>query len=174
MKQSFIGGSILISALIIMGFVFIPASGSGTMSPAELAQDSAAQSDNSVNVEKEISKLKDAIKGKEDKPVTEVFKNIKAFDPKMPAGRLPDIMAMWCRTLGVTCKNCHLMGDWDKDDQIPKETARGMMQMVNDINTKTFKTIKGLDEDSRIGCWTCHRGRKKPESRPPRTGRDGR
>jgi hypothetical protein len=155
--------------LVTIGLTFNANSRPGNGNPSENPQDTKIRKDNSAGIEKEIKELKARIKGKEDKPVSEVFKNIKAFDPKMPAGRLPDIMAMWCKTLGVSCKTCHVAGEWDSDDQIPKETTRGMIQMVNNINTKELKSIKGMDEESRIGCWTCHRGSKKPESGPPRS-----
>jgi hypothetical protein len=169
MAKQFLAGVILMLTVLTMGFVFTAKKGQGAETPAVAPQDASAKKSSVVNVEKEIIELKARIKGKEDKPVSEVFKNIKAFDPKMPAGRLPDIMAMWCKTLGTNCKTCHLMDQFDSDDQIPKETARGMMQMVVNINTKELKNIKGMDENSRIGCWTCHRGNKKPESMPPRS-----
>ena len=167
MKNRNMVGAILILALVTIGFAFNVESGSGNGTPAVQPQDAKNLKNKSVDVEKEIKELKERIKGKEDKPVSEVFKNIKAFDPKMPAGKLPDIMGNWSKDLGVNCKTCHVMDQWDSDDQITKETARGMVQMVNNINAKELKNIKGLDSDTRIGCWTCHRGSKKPESNPP-------
>jgi hypothetical protein len=169
MMKKNLAGAILIVVLVVIGFAFNAKGGSDNGAPEMQPQDAKIGKDNSVNVEKEIKELKERIKGREEKPVSEVFKNIKAFDPKMPAGKLPDIMGMWCKALGVNCKTCHMMDQFDSDDQIPKETARGMMQMVTNINTKELKNIKGMDDDSRVGCWTCHHGSKKPESGPPRS-----
>jgi hypothetical protein len=41
-------------------------------------------------------------------------------------------------------------------DTPKKEIARGMMVMVNDVNTKYFKG------DKRVGCVTCHNGKPEP------------
>src|SRR5262249_17138954 len=42
-----------------------------------------------------------------------------------------------------------------------KETARQMMQMVNDINTRQF------EGRPQVGCATCHHGHTPPERTPP-------
>ena len=67
-------------------------------------------------------------------------------------------------SLGVRCDHCHVVGPqggFDKDEKKPKETARQMMQMVNDINTRAFEGRQ------RVGCATCHHGRTPPERTPP-------
>ena len=161
--------------MVSFGFLSPPQEKIGNRKPPqggwqEQQPDTAAQRRIAGEVDKYLGEIRDQIKGKEEKPVSEVFKNIKALDPKMPAGRLPDIMGMWSRNLGVSCKVCHVAGDWDKDDQIPKESARGMMAMVAHINEKELPAIKGMDEGSRVGCWTCHRGQRHPQGRPPGAG----
>ena len=175
-KRLLLGTMVALFVLIVFGYVHSSAQerqrrgggGGGFQGP-----DSATMKANAAEIDKYLAEVNEQIKGKEEKPVTEVFKNIKALDPKMPSGRLPGIMAMWSRNLGVSCKTCHVVGEWDKDDQVPKESARGMMAMVNDLNTKTLPAIKGMDEGSRVGCWTCHRGQRHPQSRPPMERKDG-
>jgi len=65
------------------------------------------------------------------------------------------------RALGVECTHCHL----DRPTGAGRPalgTARRMIAMVEEINTKTLATISG-----RISCWTCHAGQLVP-SRLPR------
>jgi hypothetical protein len=50
---------------------------------------------------------------------------------------------------------------WDSDDKRPKRTAREMMRMVIDLNAGSFKG------ESRITCYTCHRGSPIPVRTPP-------
>jgi len=68
-------------------------------------------------------------------------------------------MGSWCNVLGVTCKHCHVIDQWEKEDRPEKQIARDMAGMVNEINTHLLKNIKNLDSpEPKIGCWTCHRG----------------
>jgi len=97
-----------------------------------------------------------------------VFKNIQ-LNKSMEAGRLPGMMGFWSNALGVTCKHCHVVDQWEKEDRPEKQIARDMVAMVGTINTDLLKKIKNLDSpEPRIGCWTCHRGKVIPEFFPPR------
>jgi hypothetical protein len=93
----------------------------------------------------------------------EYFKNIKVLKD-LPAEELRPTMEFIAASLGVRCDHCHVVGPqggFDKDEKKPKETARQMMQMVNDINTRAFEGRQ------RVGCATCHHGRTPPERTPP-------
>jgi hypothetical protein len=93
----------------------------------------------------------------------EYFKNIKVLKD-LPAEELRPTMEFIAASLGVRCDFCHVVGPqggFDKDDKKPKKTARQMMQMVNDINTRAF------EGRPQVGCATCHHGRTPPERTPP-------
>jgi len=83
-------------------------------------------------------------------------------------------------SLGVRCDYCHvrvspdpaktwsLAGGWvwDRDDKQPKRTAREMMRMVLDLNTRQFGGRMV------VTCYTCHRGTVAPRRFPPLPPRD--
>jgi hypothetical protein len=133
-----------------------------------LRQDTTRHEEGTNVVERELGELRGRIAGREKQPATEVFKNIQLFKT-MEAGRLPGVMGSWCNVLGVTCKHCHVIDQWEKEDRPEKQIARDMVQMVGEINTHLLKNIKNLDSpEPKIGCWTCHRGKLIPEFAPPR------
>lgn len=100
----------------------------------------------------------------------------------LPEAQLFPLMNLIATSLGVRCDYCHVqekpdlsrtpsnMGGWvwDRDDKLPKRRAREMMKMVVDLNTSHFKG------ESRVTCYTCHRGGTRParlpELPPPATG----
>lgn len=105
--------------------------------------------------------------GRDDKPASEVFKNITQFK-NLPAGRLGGIMQNWTRVLGVKCNYCHTPGQWEKEDLPTKQIAREMVQMTMKINNEALKEIKNLkSEKPSVSCYTCHRGQAKPETAMP-------
>jgi hypothetical protein len=93
----------------------------------------------------------------------EYFKNVKVLK-EIPAEQLRPTMEFIAASLGVRCDHCHVLGPqggFDKDEKKEKDTARDMMRMVNDINTRAFEGRQ------RVGCATCHHGRTPPERTPP-------
>ena len=67
-------------------------------------------------------------------------------------------------SLGVGCDHCHVTGPggaFDRDDKETKDTARAMMKMVAEINTRAF------EGRSVVACATCHHGESKPMRTPP-------
>lgn len=103
------------------------------------------------------------IAGRENAPAESVFKNIKAMQG-VPAGRLVRIMNIgFARSLGVSCRHCHVPGEWDKDDKPQKQITREMMAMRATINDELLPKIKNLkSEKPTVNCTTCHRGSVKP------------
>jgi photosynthetic reaction center cytochrome c subunit len=83
----------------------------------------------------------------------------------LPEGNIHMTMNYIATSLGVRCSHCHVSDSsgwhWPKDDKPQKRTARKMMQMVMDINTKTF----GGRND--VTCYTCHRGSTEPTAIMP-------
>jgi hypothetical protein len=93
----------------------------------------------------------------------------------LPESQLFPLMNLLADSLGVRCDYCHVQQApdltstpsnvggwlWDRDDKPPKRTAREMMRMVIDLNAGRFKG------ESRITCYTCHRGSTQPARTPP-------
>jgi hypothetical protein len=93
----------------------------------------------------------------------------------LPESQLFPLMNLVADSLGVRCDYCHVQATpdltktpsniggwvWDRDDKQPKRTAREMMRMVIDLNAGRFKG------ESRVTCYTCHRGSTQPARTPP-------
>ena len=136
------------------------------------AQDSSRRAQVSAQIDHELGELREKIAGHEKDPAPQVFKNIQMFKD-VEAGRVLGAMAFFSRALGVSCKHCHVVDQWEKEDKPEKQIARDMAAMVNEINTNLLKKIKNLDSpDPRVGCWTCHRGDVIPQGMPPRPRKD--
>ena len=93
----------------------------------------------------------------------------------LPESQLFPLMNLLADSLGVRCDYCHVQESpnltktpsniggwlWDRDDKPQKRTARDMMRMVIELNTGSFKG------ESRVTCYTCHRGSPLPARTPP-------
>ena len=93
----------------------------------------------------------------------------------LPESQLFILMNVLSDSLGVRCDYCHVQATpdltrtpwnvggwvWDRDDKPQKRTARDMMRMVIALNAGSFKG------ESRITCYTCHRGAPRPARTPP-------
>jgi photosynthetic reaction center cytochrome c subunit len=87
-------------------------------------------------------------------------KNLKVLTPEqLQAG----IMRQFNLALGVQCNYCHVRGDNASDDIPKKIVARSMITMAADINAK-FPVAEGKVY---VTCFTCHRGKAKPETVAP-------
>ena len=114
---------------------------------------------------KHIAELEKEIVGKENKPAEEVFMNIEIFKG-MPAARVLRIMENgFSPALGFECKDCHVEGQWESDDNEHKPIARKMWEM----QTKLNQELKVILEEGKgtVNCYTCHRGQEKPLLSPP-------
>lgn len=109
-----------------------------------------------------VKQLLAQIKGKEERPAGEVFRNVKLMKD-VPAGRFLRIMdGGFNKSLGVGCNHCHVEDRWEADEKRPKRAAREMMQLVTQINA-SLGTMHDIDtEEASINCTTCHRGFLKP------------
>lgn len=92
------------------------------------------------------------------KTADQVYKNIQVFKT-LPASELDQTMAFISGSLGVKCNHCHT-NPWEKDDKLPKQTARRMIQMVFALNKGSF------GGENAVSCFTCHRGKPIPVSVP--------
>ena len=73
-------------------------------------------------------------------------------------------MQFMSASLGVSCDFCHVRSgnhlDFASDDKEEKNTARQMIRLVMDTNSKFF------GNRPQVSCTTCHRGSPNPVSVP--------
>ena len=100
--------------------------------------------------------------------------NLKVLQA-LPESQLFSLMNLVAGSLGVRCDYCHVQATpdltktpsnvggwvWDRDDKPQKRTALEMMRMVVELNVSRFKG------QSRVTCYTCHRGTTQPARLPP-------
>ena len=94
----------------------------------------------------------------------EVFKNVQVLKG-IPVDEFMDTMGMFSAALSLNCIDCHTaesVGTWDRfADETPlKQTARRMVQMVNELNRANFKGVRS------VTCYTCHHGDLRPKMVP--------
>jgi hypothetical protein len=121
--------------------------------PAGSSQDDPERSRYLREIEKRIA-------GREKEPAEQVFKNIELLKGR-PAERLPGMMRALTGLVGVGCAHCHATDRWESEEKPAKVIARKHFAMQAELNKQQF------DGRNAITCWTCHRGRPKPESTPP-------
>ncbi len=99
-----------------------------------------------------------------EKTVEQLRKNIQVLKG-LPASELNPVMDFASTSLGVRCQHCHVSDTtgwkFESDDKPAKRTARKMMQMVMDLNTKDF------GGRTAVSCFTCHRGIAEPAATMP-------
>jgi tetratricopeptide (TPR) repeat protein len=97
------------------------------------------------------------------------FTNLKVLAPGISHEDLVSTMKGFTRGLGVRCSFCHVGDDakgwgsfdFKSDEKAPKQTARTMMSMVQDINQKQLASLSAR-EGIKVQCVTCHHGLKEP------------
>jgi len=93
------------------------------------------------------------------KTAEQAFKNIQILKG-VPADQVIPAMQFIANSLGVRCEYCHVEHAFDKDDKLPKKTARKMMTMMFAINQDNFKG------QHVVSCYSCHHGSKAPVAIP--------
>jgi hypothetical protein len=104
----------------------------------------------------------------------ERMQNRQVFPADTGPDRLRGAMRHFAMSLGVRCTYCHVGAegapltqiDFASDANPHKNVARGMMRMVEQLNSVQLPAISGLSEP-RVSCFTCHRGSTEPETEPP-------
>jgi hypothetical protein len=102
-------------------------------------------------------------------------KNLKVLPQDITAPQLLGTMKFFAQSLGVRCNFCHVGAegqplstyDFASDAKPNKDIARGMIRLVKEINGN-LPAITG-QADSKITCFTCHRGSQTPATSPPPT-----
>jgi photosynthetic reaction center cytochrome c subunit len=98
-------------------------------------------------------------------------KNLKVLPQDISGAQLLGTMKFFAQSLGVRCTYCHVgvpgkpPSDFASDANPHKNIARGMIRMVGEINAN-LPTITG-EADSKVTCFTCHRGSSHPLTMPP-------
>jgi hypothetical protein len=100
--------------------------------------------------------------------------NLQVLPKDIARDQLLNLMRAMAQGLGVQCNYCHIAegrggrNDFASDDKQPKKTARVMMQMTQHINETLSTGIgKAAADVTRVGCFTCHRGKATPDPVPP-------
>ncbi|MBV8519692.1 MAG: c-type cytochrome [Acidobacteria bacterium] len=109
----------------------------------------------------DIAAILKQIKGKEDRPASEVFHNVKLLQD-LSATRLLRTMDGFNRALGTSCDYCHVDDRWEADDKRPKRAAREMLVMTRGINEQLGKMTEIDESEASVQCVTCHRAHVKP------------
>ncbi len=151
--------------LIIAGFVVF-------LSPAaSVANKAFKTTEDSLDADrmKWMKEVLASIKGKEKLPADSVFKNLKVIKGKSTISAEHFLLMMnygWSKELGISCSYCHIPGKWDSDSLPPKNVARGMWNMRQQINGEILPKITGKDYwgNPKVTCVTCHRGEPIPSA----------
>jgi len=100
-------------------------------------------------------------------------RNLKVLPHDISPTDLIQLMARYSQELGVQCQFCHAEGSQGVDfvsDQSPaKQTARVMIRMLSDINTKYLAEVSDRRYSVPLTCGNCHQGQTTPpvyEARP--------
>ena len=108
--------------------------------------------------------------------IPDKFTNLKVLPKDIDKKQLFQTMKMFSLGLGVRCNHCHVgeadapldTYDFASDSKRTKQNARVMLTVMQELNTQKLSQLK-LDEgeQARVTCYSCHRGRLKPETDAP-------
>lgn len=94
--------------------------------------------------------------------------NLRVLPPNSSAADIKGLMEQYGDELGVTCDYCHTRSpgsqklDYASDDNPAKQTARVMITMLNEINTKYLAQLDDQKYAVLVSCGNCHRGHADP------------
>jgi hypothetical protein len=93
-------------------------------------------------------------------------KNLKVLPSDISQADLIQLMARYSRELGVQCEFCHAESpqgiDFVSDQSPAKQTARVMIGMLSDINTKYLAQVSDWRYSVPLTCGNCHQGQTTP------------
>ncbi len=103
------------------------------------------------------------------------FHNLQVLPQNIPREELLETMRGFTHALGVKCDHCHVQlteldergrpkMDFPADAKPTKHAARIMIRMTQTINKDYVSKIEEMY--TTVSCWTCHRGRKRPDVAP--------
>jgi hypothetical protein len=94
--------------------------------------------------------------------------NLKVLSKDTSAVDLYRLMSRFQTDLGVRCGYCHEEDpqtkriDYASDENPKKETARLMIRMTGDLNTKYLAQLGDRRYADPLTCGNCHQGQSKP------------
>ena len=98
--------------------------------------------------------------------------NLKILPKDISTSDLIVLMKQYTDELGVQCGYCHAGDpvthkmDFASDAKPEKATARIMMTMTSELNSKYIGTLP-TGSDEKVDCGTCHRGHSMPQEFVP-------
>jgi Photosynthetic reaction centre cytochrome C subunit len=99
---------------------------------------------------------------------TSAPKNLRVLPQNSTPADIKALMEQYGEELGVTCDYCHTRSpttqrlDYAADDNPAKQTARVMIAMLNEINTRYLAQLDDQKYAVLVSCGNCHRGRANP------------
>jgi hypothetical protein len=100
-------------------------------------------------------------------------KNLRVLPANSSAADIKSLMEQYGDELGVKCEYCHTRNagtqslDYASDDNPAKQTARVMIAMLNEINTKYLAQLDDQKYAVLVSCGNCHRGHVDPPEFEP-------
>jgi hypothetical protein len=104
-----------------------------------------------------------------DAPAT----NLRVLPQDSSAADIKTLMDRYGQELGVSCEYCHTQDpqtrklDYASDDNPAKQTARVMIAMLDEINSKYLAQLDDQKYAVPVSCGNCHRGQTNPPSFEP-------
>ncbi len=103
--------------------------------------------------------------------VPDEYTNLKVLPKDIGKRELLGTMKSFAAALGMRCSDCHVQEtpgdfssfDWASDKLNNKKVARGMMTMVQEINSNLLPAATH-EHDFQVRCVTCHRGVENPRT----------
>ena len=102
--------------------------------------------------------------------------NLQVLPKDIASANLGKLMKRFEKDLGVTCSHFHVEDpqtqkfDYVSDDNPRKQTARVMIAMLEDINSKYLAQLGGDRRYSvPVTCGSCHQGQSNPPEFDPRS-----
>ena len=99
--------------------------------------------------------------------------NLKVLPKDISGSDIDKLMHLYQRDLGVPCGYCHDENpqtkaiDFASDENPIKDTARFMITMTSDINTKYLGQLGDRRYSEPLTCGNCHRGQVQPPTFSP-------
>jgi hypothetical protein len=102
--------------------------------------------------------------------------NLRVLPKDSSAADIKALMDEYGQELGVKCEHCHAQDprtqrmDYASDDNPAKQTARVMIAMLDEINSKYLAQLDDQKYPVLVTCGNCHQGQADPPSFEPLQG----
>ena len=99
--------------------------------------------------------------------------NLRVLPKESSTADIKALMDEYGQELGVKCEHCHTQDsrtqrmDYASDDNPAKQTARVMIAMLDEINSKYLAQLDDQKYPVLVTCGNCHQGRADPPSFEP-------